>query len=321
MAWATARLLVTFGRARWYFGHQALTDLALPHPESLTSTEKRRLQHYFYGGTYLHVIVCALHGRTRTAAEKHRLTNLAALAYFFDDLVDQFRSRDDSGILWQDNPEAYAHAADDDRRLALHFLHNAYELLPAEHLDAFRAAMLRVFNVETAGRQVHDNALKIKELQHITAEKGGNSVLLFRYALTPAPDAPEEEALRHMGHLIQLCDDIFDLWFDRRDGIHTVATRYATEGQLDALAQAFEQQVAATRAAFDQTNFPRGQAHTARCVIHFVVAITRVCLRHYLFLKKKYTQLPLDDRKLLVVDMERWPNRLRTAWVLAFERG
>ena len=45
--------------------------------------------------------------------------------------------------------------------------------------------------------------------------------------------------------------------------------------------------------------------------VHFLVSITRVCLRHYADLQKKRGTLPLDDRAAMVVDMEKWDNRLR----------
>jgi hypothetical protein len=52
-----------------------------------------------------------------------------------------------------------------------------------------------------------------------------------------------------------------------------------------------------------------------------LVSITRVCLDHYLHLQKKRGTLPLDDRSAMVVDMERWNNRLRAALKLLFERS
>jgi hypothetical protein len=317
MIWATARLLLTFGRARWYFDRQALLDLALPHPEALTSGERRRLQHYFYGGTYLHSIAGALHGRMRLDREKLCLTNLAALAYFFDDLVDAYRHRDDPNIQWQNDPEAYGRVADDERQLAIHFLQNVYRLLPPAHVARFREVMHEVFNIETAGHQVVANSLDLEALSRITLKKGGGSVLLFRLALSPTPTPQEAAAWRQFGALIQLCDDVFDLYFDHRDGIQTVATYYFND--IKKLTEHFEHEVRATRDALDRTALARGQVREARCVVHYVVSITRICLRHYAQVARQHSgQLPLDDRPTMIVDMERWPNRLRTAFWLAF---
>jgi hypothetical protein len=314
---ATAWLVLAFVRAAWYFKYRALQTLALPHPESLSSKEKRRLKHYFYGTTYLSIVFCSLRGSTRTKQEKHLFTNLAALAYFFDDLVDSFREQDNSGILWQDNPEKYGRTADE-RGLALHFLYNIYQELPAADLKEFQAFMHRVFNIETSGRQQKDGSktLKSEDLKHITAEKGGYSVLLFRRVLQHPLDKAEQNALYQFGCLIQLCDDIFDLWFDKNEGIATLATAAAQHGDLKHLAHLFEQQVLTTRQAFRRTRYPRPNIETSLRVIHFIVSITRVCLKEYADLQKKHGTLPLDQRHLMVIDMERWHNRIQSAVLL-----
>lgn len=314
---ATLWLLLAFTRAAWYFQRRALHDLALPHPEALSSKEKRRLKHYFYGTTYLSIIFCSLRGHIRTRREKQVFTNLAALAYFFDDLVDAFRGQDESGILWQNNPETYGQTADE-RGLALHFLNNIYRELPEHDLLEFQTFMHRVFNVETSGRQQKNvvKTLKIADLKQITAEKGGYSVLLFRRVLRHPLHAEEKNALYQFGFLIQLCDDIFDLWFDREAGVVTLATTMAQHGDLGHLAQVFEQQVQTTKKAFRNTAYPRYQVETALRVVHFIVSITRVCIKVYADLQKKHGTLPLDQRQLMVVDMEHWRNRWRAAWCL-----
>ena len=314
---ATAWLVLAFARASWYFKYRALQTLALPHPESLSSKEKRRLKHYYYGTTYLSIVFCSLRGRTRTRQEKRLFTNLAALAYFFDDLVDTFREQDNSGILWQDNPEKYGHTADE-RGLALHFLNNIYRELPATDLKEFQSFMYRVFNVETSGRQQQDPGITLKseDLKNITAEKGGYSVLLFRRVLRQPLDAEERNALYQFGFLIQLSDDIFDLWFDKNEGIATLATAMAQHGDLKHLSQLFEQQVLLTRRAFRSTRYPSANIETSLRVVHFIVSITRVCLNAYSDLQKKHGTLPLDQRQLMVIDMERWHNRIQSAVLL-----
>jgi hypothetical protein len=351
-------LLLAFSRAAWYFKRRALRDLALPHPESLSSKERRRLQHYFYGTTYLSIIFCSLRGRTRTHSEKRLFTNLAALAYFFDDLVDAFRGSDDSGILWQDNPEEYGRTADE-RGLALHFLHNIYASLPPAHLDEFKLYMHNVFNIETAGRQQSneransvraeiytgrapkpkDLALRRdpdfpgngewgravgktplpenpKEIERITAEKGGYSVLMFRRVLRQNLPAEERDALREFGFLIQLCDDIFDVWFDHTEGTTTLATAWGRAGRVDLMIDCFESQVGRTTAAFRRMAYPRAQIETSLRVVHYIISITRVCLQHYVDLQMRHKILPLDNRAAMVVDMERWKNRVRAAGAL-----
>ncbi len=164
--------------------------------------------------------------------------------------------------------------------------------------------MQRVFQVEAAGQQRDTtNLLKISDLEKITAEKGGCSVLLFRCLLAERGSSQEQAFWREFGLLIQLCDDIFDLWHDRAAGITTLATRFAEQNDVRGLTQIFEQQAQVVAAG----------AGRIRGEIHFLLAITRVCLRHYAELLETYGSLPLDDRRLMVVDMECWRNRWRAA--------
>ena len=310
---ATIWLTLAFARAAWHFRTRALHDLALPQPAALSSREKRRLKHYYYGTTYLGVVFCTLRSYPRSRREEYLFTNLAALACFFDDLVDAYRENDDSGRKWQDNPEEYGRTADS-RGLALHFLHNIYRELPPGDLEQFKTFMHGVFNVETAGRQHSSAAPGASGLEKTMAEKGGCSVLLFRRLLPNPLSDPEREALFQFGHLIQLCDDIFDLWHDRQAGNHTLATYLAERNDVARLIQVFENQVIVVMGALraiarvDPTSSGVGPT---RAVIHFLVSITRVCLRRYADLQEKRGTLPLDDRAAMVVDMEKWSNRLR----------
>lgn len=324
---ATFWLTGAFIRAAWYFKTRAFTDLAIPHPETLSSKEKRRFQHYFYGTTFLSIVFGALRGQTRSRREKNLFTNLAALAYFFDDLVDAYRDSDQTGILWQNNPELYGKKADPSG-LALHFLQNIYHALPPEHANEFKDYMHRVFNIETAGRQMKNRQPDISALDQITADKGGYSVLMFRRVLGNLLSDAEKTALYEFGHLVQLCDDIFDIWFDQRDGIHTLPLELVSQNKLSALIQTFEQQVLTTQKALYETivkplgvrqKLGIGHPGAAWGVILYLVTVTRVCLQHYKNLEKKHGTLPLENRTLMVVDMERWNNRVRAGWLLIFK--
>jgi hypothetical protein len=325
---ATLRLAWVFLRAWYFFRRKALRILDLPRHQELSSKEKRRFKHYFYGVSYLSAIFGALRGRLRTRRERARFTHLAALAYFFDDLVDAYRHGDIEGANWLDNPEQYGKIADE-RGLALHFLQSVYALQTPEQKLVFQEYMHRVFNVEIRGRQWGNaefgmrnaelgigNAELEGEIMRITAEKGGCSVLLFRSLLDNPISAPEAAALYQFGALIQLCDDIFDLWFDVQAGTVTAASTCAAAGNIQALNELFEAQVNACKTAIQKLPRP----HLAWAMIFFLVAITRVCLQHYADLERQFGKIPLADRKLLVVDMERWTNRLRAAAALLLRR-
>lgn len=309
----TLRLTGTFVGAWWYWRTKAAETVGQRVFESMTGKEKRRFKHYFYGTTYLAGLFGLLHGRRRAAGEKSLFLHLSALAYFFDDLVDTIHRHPPPP-----EPEEFGKQHDDARGLALHFLNILYEKVPADRLELFKALIDRVFRLESAGRQQHVHGMSETELAALTAEKGGCSVMLFR-TVFGAPLSEQEITLWFcFGHFIQLCDDVFDLWFDLRDGTATLATYFAEKNRIADLVQCFEKQVTDMREAFCHSGCrPRG-IRRAEKAAHFLVAITRVCLQHYSDLQKNGGTLPLESRRQLVVDMERWPNRRRAALELLF---
>ncbi len=253
--------------------------------------------------------------------------NLSALAGFFDDLVEVDVKNPNPGPreeVQTVNLNEYGRIADPSG-LALHLLDHTRRLLPPADVPAFDHFIQRVFTVEIQGRQQNGShqahargnlhpespGLNFDLLKQITAEKGGCSVLLFRRALAhPMPEA-EQQALFEFGAFVQLCDDIFDLWFDRQNGTVTLATAWAERHDPERLCQIFENQVGTVRQTFRQMPYPKRRVETALGVVHFLVAITRVCLCHYIDLQKKRGTLPLDSRADMVVDMDRWRNRWR----------
>ena len=350
------RLAMAFAQTWSRLRHDAFQDLGLRETDVLTSKEKKRFRHYCYGTTYLAVLFYARLGRRRTVQERYLFSNLAALACFFDDLVDASRNANEPDFLWRNNPEAYGQAVDP-RGLSLHFLKNIYDNLPAEILPEFQTLLNRVFNTELYGLQqtivaepARDFAVEKERLAFLTAEKGGCSVLLFRRLLSHPMSAEEHAAWYEFGYLIQLCDDIFDLWHDRQAGTTTLATYLTERDQVAELQAVLERQVIVVANAFKRDKreclirlkfrqdgqdlqdfclkrskscpsclilskkFPceTSSTHQVQTGIHFLVAITRVCLAHYMDLQKKHGTLPLDDRKAMVVDMDLWRHRIRT---------
>lgn len=316
MAVATIRLLVGFAQASRYFKVQLMGDLQLPESSFFSRKEKRRLKHYFYGGTFLQLLFEALQPTSKSAGTTYRLSNLAALAYYFDDLLELSQAQTLIGFNWKDKPKEFGRLVDDHRKLALHFLDNLHQSMDTQQQMAFDQVMYHVFNSELAAKQHPPEDLE--RLQAHAAEKGGYSVLLFRQLAPVAPDLLEERALMEFGHLIQACDDIFDVWFDLEERVPSFAAYLLQKGQLQKLEEVFERQVTATSAAFRRCTFPKTRIETALRLVHYITAITRVCLKQYRKLEKKHGYLPLENRSEMVVDMERWKNRLATAYELAF---
>ncbi len=304
---ATVRLVVLFVRASRYFKKNGLSDLA---PEQQVRYSAKRHRHYFLGAVFLGAVFAQIRGRAFNRADMCRFSNLAALACFFDDLTDGVRGSSALSNGSLTTIEAFARVADPSG-LAVHFLEKTCAMLPPENAESFHDALRRVFQLEVANRQQQLPPPSLDEIARLTAEKGGYSVMLFRCLLAEPITVPEREAVLAFGCLVQLSDDIFDLWHDRQNETATEATFFAAQNDVEQLAAFFEQHVAAVSRAIRQTSIPSIQQETALRTVHFLVSITRVCLRHYHVLRKKHGTLPLHDRRAMVVDMARWHMRLQ----------
>lgn len=310
---AAVQLAVLFARADRYFKEHGLRDLALS-AEQQAQLDSRRHRHYFFGAVFLGAVFGAIRGRALSPTELRRFSTLAALACFFDDLTEGGPDWGLPGDILE-----YGRRADPSG-LALVFLGKTRVALSPVHTAGFEESVHRVFQIETEGIQKQAQHPGETEIARLTAVKGGHSVLLFRFLLAEPLAGQERRALLAFGHLVQLSDDIFDLWHDHRRGTTTMATICAANNTLGTLARHFEGQVEQVFRTFRPIPIQDHRRENALHTVRFLVASTRVCLRHYRHLEKKYGKLPLDDRRLLVADMGKWRLRLRVIGEVAIPR-
>lgn len=286
--------------------------LAPPKGAEPSTKVQSRLKHYAYGSTFLAVLMSSLRNRSLSTRELSLFEQLSALASAFDEIAEQY-VRENPSLSRPEGPEAFGKLLEPHGH-PLHLLPAIEARLSKTQWIVFRKQLQRVFLVEMEGRQILTGAGAItqEDLENITAEKGGASVLLFRSVLDHELSMEEAYALSGFGYLIQLSDDIFDLWQDRQAGILTLATYYAAQNAPELLADKFEAQVKAVEKAIRQTPYPVVQQETSLQVLLFLVSITRLCLSHYRDLKQQHGTLPVENRTLMVVDMEKWTNLLRT---------
>lgn len=319
IAIALFRLLRAFAKALWDFRFGLNQLLALPEQARLSPVEIRRLRHYHLGTQFLSFLFCSILGRRKNGREQQLFFELSALAAFFDDLVDAQREMfETSNTPAPDNPVAFGQMADE-RNLSLHFYQNVLQGLPKENLPMFQEHLHRIYAVEMAGQQRKQD-MDMNSISKITAEKGGSAVLLFRCLLQPLPSVQEQKALMAFGYLIQLSDDIFDLWFDRQEKTVTMATLLAESSRVGELAQCFEGQLTRTKQAFREIPVPAWRIHIALAGVHALTAITRTCLQRYATLEKKEGGLPFENRQKMVVDMEKYSNKMRALGFLFLSR-
>lgn len=163
-----------------------------------------------------------IHGRRLTAEERAVSTALGAMTPLFDDLFDKGLLSDEEILRMMTDPEDFP--ADSLHLAAILHFHRKV-MAGLENPALFREAAREVFSAQQRSRAQASEAISDDALWKVTYDKGAYSLLAYRSVLgTPVTDG-ERRALYRLGGLLQLCNDTFDIYKDRGEGIVTLPGR------------------------------------------------------------------------------------------------
>jgi hypothetical protein len=156
-------------------------------------------------------------------------------------------------------------------------------------------------------RQMRPEPMSIEELERISYEKGAYTMLLFRMVLRNPPVDGEEAAIYTLGAMLQLMDDLFDVWNDLQDGSQTLFTN---TGDVRAMEARYVQCENRFREQLLGLDLPMAQKRRAYVSIMGVVNRTHVAIHQFNSLKGDSERLNFTglSRKDLIVDMHRFSN-------------
>ena len=164
---------------------------------------------------------CALRGKEMTNKERMGSTCLGAMTGLFDDFFDEERLSENAVEDLIRNPDLFKSNTINEN-LFLHFyktaLNNTLQpMVMQDHLYKVYLAQLRSKEQVMPG-------LTHERLKDITIRKGAESVLFYRSVFDFLMSNAEEKMLYSLGGLMQLSNDIFDVYKDHKQGIKTLVT-------------------------------------------------------------------------------------------------
>jgi len=151
-----------------------------------------------------------------------------------------------------------------------------------------------------------------EEIKKITLQKGGVSLLLCRSVFNHPLSEEEEKMLFALGGLMQLGNDIFDVYKDNLKGIKTLAN---TETHIENLRRTFDNQMNETFTHALKTNYRLTSIKSFLRFISMFICRTYVCLDMFEQLQKKTNNTFTPSaytRKDLICDMEKPANLLKS---------
>ncbi|MDT8392392.1 MAG: hypothetical protein RQ761_01010 [Bacteroidales bacterium] len=278
---------------------------------SLDEEDFRKIRGYY--GFGVPAIVgegfCTLRGRAMSEKERLANTYQGALTGLFDDFFDKTNPDRDDILKMMNNPEVY-HAQSSLERLFVDFLSKVHKNI--DNKQSFALTFRQVFDAQVESQAQMRNDITLDQIRTITFSKGGHSLLFYRSVFENKLSDTEEEALFTAGGLMQLGNDIFDVWKDAPQNIKTLVT--ACEN-ISKVREVFKEQMNKTLSLFEQTSFPR--TNIRRYLHKLVLGISRcyVCLDQLEGLEKQSSgqfNPSAYSREEMICDMEKPLNMFRS---------
>ena len=254
---------------------------------------------------------CALRGSNMTFPERLASTSQGAMTGLFDDFFDKDYLSDDAVEKLID-PENGSTAKRSNQQLFDLFYKNTLQHAPDK--KRVQETLKEVYKAQVESKK-QKSAITKKELTGLTFFKGGSSVIFYRSAFSPAAAAEELKLLYNLGGLMQLSNDIFDVYKDREAGIKTLLTE--TKSIKD-IRDFFKTSLDEYYQHAFTIGFPKKNVRTFLNIISIgIFSRCFVCLQQ-LEENEKLTGNEFSvhsySRKQLICDMDKGMNMLRSAW-------
>jgi len=287
-----------------------LTEFKNNNDGSLTPQDLKKITNYYGLGVpgILGELFCVLSGKPMTKNERFCLTFLGGISGMLDDLFDDPKKEPAHLEEFILHPEALK-PADTYESLLLHFY-----LLGLKHSanpELLKKQALQVFKSQQKSKEQQNFGNSPRVIHYITYDKGGASFIFYRLCLNNPIQEKEEKLLNHLGGLMQLGNDIFDVWEDHKSDTKTAAT-ICTD--IPELRREFINEIQITFKLARETSFQKD--HVENFLRSTTLALSRVlvCLDQFeklqlssgnLFLIEKYS------REELICDMQKPKNQFK----------
>ena len=162
---------------------------------------------------------CRLRGRRLSGRERQISTWLGAMTPLFDDFFDRKKVPDEHITALMKEP--WTRSGESLEEVAILHFHRRI-LAGLADPGPYQESTLQVFASQQASRAQTRPQISEEQLKKITYDKGGYSLLAYRAVLFPAAGPEEKAMLYQLGGVLQLCNDVFDLYKDLQEGVMTL---------------------------------------------------------------------------------------------------
>lgn len=254
---------------------------------------------------------CTLRGKPMSDSERWISTGQGVITGLFDDFFDDLKLPEDQIVNMVEKPEDILPDSSNERLFVDFYL---TALRKSAHPHLIKKQLMLVHKAQVASVEQENPKIKKERIWEITRLKGGHSVLFYRTGFDNLPVEGEEDALFQLGSLMQLENDVFDVYKDAKSGISTLP---ATVTQVKELRKLYEDQISLFIELCFKMNYPNTQIIKFLNRVMPVINRGFVCLKQYQRLEngnKGKFSVEAFSRKQLICDMEKPGNLFRTIY-------
>ncbi|MEO7522481.1 MAG: class 1 isoprenoid biosynthesis enzyme [Ferruginibacter sp.] len=287
-----------------------LTAAEATNDGSLDANDFKKISGY-YGlavPAILGEAICILHNKKMSDAERIASTSQGAMTGLFDDFFDKQYLPDH---YIENMLQTNAKSKRSNEILFLHFYKQALQYVPSK--EKMLEKLMDVYQAQLESKK-QAQPLSEDEIQQISLYKGGASLLFYRTAFSPAPSKKEEKLLYNFGGLMQVANDIFDVYKDRENGIKTLVTETK---HIATLRHLFLKELTANNKEAYEMGFPKKSVAQFLSILSLgIFSRAFVCLDRlekneastkHVFAVHEYS------RKQLICDMDTRKNQMKSA--------
>lgn len=172
---------------------------------------------------------CALRGISMSNDERWASTCQGAMTGLFDDFYDKKNLDDElikNKLIYPYSNKGYQ----SNEKLFDTFYSLAMSYAPEKEM--MQQKLIDVYFAQVESTKQTDASLTTDSIKEITLKKGGASLVFYRSVFTPLATINEIDFLYSLGGLMQLANDIFDVYKDRESGVRTMVTEASNIKQI-----------------------------------------------------------------------------------------
>ncbi|MBK8609439.1 MAG: hypothetical protein IPL84_05715 [Chitinophagaceae bacterium] len=253
---------------------------------------------------------CALRGEPMTNKERIASTNQGAMTGLGDDFFDRQRLSEQGVKDFIEKPEQVTGNSASEK-LFLGFYKTALANAPGP--EAMQVQIGKVFEAQLLSKQQDVPGLSHEVIKDITVRKGAESLLYYRTAFKHPMRNGEEKMLYCLGGLMQLSNDIFDVYKDHKSGVSTLVT---TATKIEDLRFHYSALLELGQQAANRSGYAKKNVRKFLGLINIAIfSRCYVCLDQLERNEKKSNgvfDLDRYQRKELICDMDTVANKLRS---------